>query len=169
MSSSFSVYCRSVNSERLNLSTIAVEPVSYCTSSVMKRILVIDDDPCLGEAIQTILARHGYEAVLALRAHAGINAFELSEFDAVMVDLFLPGMSGLDTILRIRNLAPKVPIIAMSGFRFQDSMGPGQDFFGMAAQSGATSSVRKPFTPWQLMAAINSGLGLVSSTIALLR
>jgi DNA-binding response OmpR family regulator len=139
---------------------------SGCASSVTKRVLVIDDDPCVGAAVQIILARQGYETVLALRAHAGIHAFELSEFDAVVIDLFMPGMNGIDTILRIRKLAPKVPIIAMSGFRFQDSMGPGQDFFEMAVQSGATSSVRKPFAPWQLMAAINAGLGLASATSA---
>jgi CheY-like chemotaxis protein len=134
--------------------------------TVTKRVLVIDDDPCVGAAIQTILARQGYETVLALRAHAGINAFELSGFDAVLVDLFMPGMNGLDTISRIRNLAPQVPIIAMSGFRFQNSIGPGHDFFAMAVQSGATSSVRKPFTTWQLMAAFNEGLGSVSTTSA---
>jgi DNA-binding NtrC family response regulator len=74
------------------LRTVAVERISGCASPVTKRVLVIDDDQYLGTAIQMIMARQGYEPVVALRAHAGINAFELSEFDAVMVDLFMPGM-----------------------------------------------------------------------------
>jgi CheY-like chemotaxis protein len=127
------------------------------------RILVIDDDACVGVAIQAILARRQCEAVLASRAHAGIHTFHASEFDVVMVDLFMPGMNGLDTIARIRN-ASAVPIIAMSGFRLRNSLDPGQDFLGMAMLRGATISLRKPFSPPQLVAAIDQSLGLASFT-----
>jgi CheY-like chemotaxis protein len=80
----------------------------------------------------------------------------------VMVDLFMPGMNGLDTITRIRSKSA-VPIIAMSGFRLRNSLDPDQDFLGMAILRGATTSLRKPFSPPQLVAAIDRGLGLVSS------
>ena len=126
------------------------------------RILVIDDDACVSAAIQAILARRQCETVLASRAHAGIHSFQASEFDVVMVDLFMPGMNGLDTITRIRSESA-VPIIAMSGFRLRNSLDPDQDFLGMAILRGATTSLRKPFSPPQLVAAIDRGLGLVSS------
>jgi DNA-binding response OmpR family regulator len=126
------------------------------------RILVIDDDACVSTAIQAILARHQYDTVLASRAHAGIHAFQASQFDVVMVDLFMPGMNGLDTITRIRSKSA-VPIIAMSGFRLRNSLDPDQDFLGMAILCGATTSLRKPFSPPQLVAAIDRGLGLASS------
>jgi DNA-binding response OmpR family regulator len=126
------------------------------------RILVIDDDACVSTAIQAILARHQYDTVLASRAHAGIHAFQASQFDVVMVDLFMPGMNGLDTITRIRSKST-VPIIAMSGFRLRNSLDPDQDFLGMAILCGATTSLRKPFSPPQLVAAIDRGLGLASS------
>jgi CheY-like chemotaxis protein len=127
------------------------------------RILVIDDDACVSTAIQAILARHQYDTVLASRAHAGIHAFQASQFDVVMVDLFMPGMNGLDTITRIRSKSA-VPIIAMSGFRLRNSLDPGQDFLGMAILRGATTSLRKPFSPPQLVAAIDRGLGLAFLT-----
>jgi CheY-like chemotaxis protein len=127
------------------------------------RILVIDDDACVSTAIRAILARHQCETVLASRAHAGIHTFQASEFDVVMVDLFMPGMNGLDTITRIRSESA-VPIIAMTGFRLRNSLDPGQDFLGMAKQRGATASLRKPFSPPQLVAAIDRSLGLASST-----
>jgi CheY-like chemotaxis protein len=126
------------------------------------RILVIDDDACVSTAIQAILARHQYDTVLASRAHAGIQAFQASQFDVVMVDLFMPGMNGLDTITRIRSKSA-VPIIAMSGFRLRNSLDPDQDFLGMAILRGATTSLRKPFSPPQLVVAIDRGLGLASS------
>jgi DNA-binding response OmpR family regulator len=127
------------------------------------RILVIDDDVCVSTAIQAILARHQYHTALASRAHAGIYAFQASQFDVVMIDLFMPGMNGLDTISRIRSKSA-VPIIAMSGFRLRNSLDPDQDFLGMAILRGATISLRKPFSPAQLVAAIDRSLGLASST-----
>jgi CheY-like chemotaxis protein len=118
------------------------------------RILVIDDDASVSTAINAILARHQCDTVLASRAHAGIHAFQLSGFDVVMVDLFMPGMNGLDTIARIRSESA-VPIIAMSGFRLRNSLDADQDFLGMAVLRGATISLRKPFSPPQLIAAID--------------
>jgi DNA-binding response OmpR family regulator len=117
------------------------------------RILVIDDDACVSTAIQAILARHQYATVLAPRAHAGIHAFQASQFDVVMVDLFMPGRNGLDTIIRIRSRSA-VPIIAMSGFRLRNSLDADQE----------TISLRKPFSPPQFVAAIDRSLGLASST-----
>jgi hypothetical protein len=51
-----------------------------------------------------------------------------------------------------------VPIIAMSGFRLGNSLDPEQDFLGMAKLRGATISLRKPFSPPQLVAAIDRSL-----------
>jgi DNA-binding response OmpR family regulator len=123
-----------------------------CDAPVMMRALVIDDDPSVCRAIQTILSRQGFEAVLASDAHAGIQAFESSRFDVVIVDIFMSAMNGLEAIVEFRQRAPTVRIVAI--FRFRDSMGPGLDFLGMAAELGATSCLRKPFGPQQLLAAI---------------
>jgi two-component system response regulator (stage 0 sporulation protein F) len=127
----------------------------------MTRILVIDDDACVGRAIQAILARRQCETLLASRAHAGIHTFQASGFDVVIIDLFMPGMDGLETITRIRSESA-VPIIAMSGFRLRNSRDPDQDFLDMAVLRGATTSLRKPFSPPQLVAAIDRSLGLMS-------
>jgi CheY-like chemotaxis protein len=134
-----------------------------CPAKTTMRILVIDDDACVSTAIRAILALRQCDTVLASRAHAGIHAFQASPFDVVMVDLFMPGMNGLDTIARIRSKSA-VPIIAMSGFRLRNSLDSDQDFLGMAILRGATTSLRKPFSPPQLVAAIDRGLGLTSST-----
>jgi CheY-like chemotaxis protein len=124
----------------------------------MMRALVIDDDANVGAAIQVILSRHKFETVLAARAHAGLRALEESEFDVVIVDVFLPGMSGLDTIRTIRQKEPWMPIVAMTGFSLRASQEPDGDFLKLAVQRGATSSVRKPFAPQQLLQAIHTSL-----------
>jgi DNA-binding response OmpR family regulator len=127
------------------------------------RVLVIDDDANVSAAIKAILARRRCESVLVSRAHAGIHAFQTSGFDVVMVDLFMPGMNGLDTITRIRSVST-VPIIAMSGFSLRNSLDPDQNFLGMAMLRGATFCLRKPFSPPQLTAAIDRSLSLASPT-----
>jgi len=122
----------------------------------MTRVLVIDDDQSVSVAIQLMLARQGCDTVLAPDADVGVQTFESSKFDLAMVDIFIPEMDGLKIIKRFRERMPAVPIIAMTGFRFRNSMAPTLDFLGMAAQLGATYCLRKPFTLQQLIAAINS-------------
>jgi DNA-binding response OmpR family regulator len=125
----------------------------------MARVLVIDDDKSVSVAIETLLRHRDCEAILADSSQVGVATFEASDFDVVMVDIFMPGMDGLKTIKGFRERAPTVPIVAMSGFRFRSSMTPAPDFLGMAAKLGATYCLRKPFGPQQLMAAINACLG----------
>ena len=126
-------------------------------SDVM-RVLVVEDDPSVGAAIRMTLEREGYDTVLALDADAGTATFESLYFDLVIVDIFMPGKSGLATIAEFRQRAPAVPILAMSGFRFRESMDPGLDFLAMAARVGATGCLRKPFAPQQLMRAVCASL-----------
>jgi len=125
------------------------------------RALIIDDDADVGAAIQETLSRYAYETVLAVRAYAGIHALEESKFDVAIVDIFMPGMSGLDTINIIRQKTPGMPIVAMTGFRFRPSKDPETDFLGLAVRRGATSCVRKPFGPQQLLDAINSSFAKI--------
>lgn len=133
-----------------------------CLANKVARILVIDDDASVTAAIRAILTRHKCETIIASRAHAGIHTFQASQFDVVVIDLFLPGMSGLDTITRIRR-GSAVPIIAMSGFRLRNPLDPDQDFLGMANLRGATTSLRKPFSSQELVAAIERSMSLVVS------
>lgn len=104
----------------------------------MTRVLVIDDDKSVCAAIETLLSYHHCEVVLADSGHVGNTIFEASGFDVVMVDIFMPGMDGLETIKGFRERAPSVPVVAMSGFRFRSSITPTPDFLGMTAELGAT-------------------------------
>jgi CheY-like chemotaxis protein len=141
------------NRARLMEQTLDVE------NPALTRVLVIDDDEDIGSAIQVILSRRGCDTVFAQDAQTGIQEFEASKFDVAMVDIFIPKANGLEIIARFRQQAPDVPIVAMSGFRFRDSMHADLDFLAMAAKRGATFCLRKPFGTEQLMGAINSGRG----------
>jgi CheY-like chemotaxis protein len=119
----------------------------------MPRILVIDDEPAVCSAIRTVLEQEGYTVIAAEGGHGAVEAIEAFAFDAVVVDIFMPDMDGLQTIRIFHETAPEVPIIAMSGYAFRGgSAAP--DFFGMARELGAACCLRKPFRPRDLVHAI---------------
>jgi CheY-like chemotaxis protein len=122
----------------------------------MTRILVIDDDIGVRTAIQTILKNRSFDVVLAECGHSGVAAIEAFAFDAVLVDIFMPGMNGIETIRVLRQSAPKVPVIAMSGYVFRESSSPTPDFFRMALDLGAACCIPKPFKPWEIIKAVET-------------
>jgi DNA-binding response OmpR family regulator len=133
----------------------------------MARVLVIDDDQSVRTAIEALLRYQEFAVVLANSGQLGSNILETAQFDVVMVDIFMPGMDGLETIKAFRKRAPATPIIAMSGFRFCSShVALAPDFLGMAIKLGAARCLRKPFRPEQLMAAVNACLAESHSTPA---
>jgi len=124
----------------------------------MTRVLIVEDDRSVGAVIRMTLDREGYDTVHAPDAGAGIKAFESSNFNLAIVDIFLSDISGLEIIAELRRRAPAMPILAMSGFIFRDSMDPVLDYFAMATEAGATGCLRKPFAPRQLLAAVSASL-----------
>jgi CheY-like chemotaxis protein len=120
---------------------------------MMDRILVVDDEKSVREALAALLRHEGYRVVVAENGHVAVEAIEAFTFDFIIVDIFMPGMNGLETIKVFRESAPNVPVIAMSGY----ASGSGfvdNDFFHTAMEFGATCCLRKPFVREQLLDAI---------------
>jgi CheY-like chemotaxis protein len=120
----------------------------------MARILVVDDDLLIRLTLKTVLESVGHAVVLAERGHDGAEAIEAYAFDLAIVDIFMPGMNGLETIKVFRESAPTLPVIAISGYVFRDASDPAPDFLRMAVDLGAAACLRKPFTGTQLLDAI---------------
>jgi CheY-like chemotaxis protein len=131
----------------------------------MPRILVVDDDMSVRIATRTLLEYEGYEVVVADSGRSGIDAIASTMFDAVIVDIFMPGMDGLETIKAFNRHAPGVPVIAMSGFMFRNSSAPAPDFLSMSTKLGAAYSLHKPFRPRDLLKAIEACLGRSISSV----
>lgn len=120
----------------------------------MTRILVVDDDKAVRTAIKTILEHNGFDVVVVEDGRAGVAAVQDKPFDVIIVDIFMPGMDGLETIRLFHNHAPEVPVIAISGFMFRDSAKPAPNFLSMATKLGAAYSLAKPFRPKDLLRAV---------------
>lgn len=113
----------------------------------MKTIAIIDDDVHIGNTLTKILEREGYAV---LRAYSGTEALLLlsqSKPDLVLLDLMLPGLSGEEVLLRIKN----IPVIVLSAkVDVQDKVA--------LLLGGAVDYVTKPFDPDELLARITVGL-----------
>lgn len=124
----------------------------------MPRVLVVDDDMAILIAMQTWLDVEGYEVVIANNGGDGIAAISTMPFDVAVVDIFMPGMNGLETIMTFNRLAPGVPVIAISGSRLRNAAAPARDFPGMPTRPGAAFCLQKPFRPGDLVKVIESCL-----------
>src|SRR5258708_11692749 len=124
----------------------------------MHRILLIDDDEAVRSATKILLDAKGFEAVAVECGKSGVDAIRAGAFDLVMVDLFMPGMNGLETTKAIRQINTSVPIIAVSGFMFGGPTPEMPHFEDMAIEAGATAVLYKPFRPNTLAHAVQKAI-----------
>jgi CheY-like chemotaxis protein len=125
----------------------------------MARILVIDDDKGVADTARNILEREGHDVVVAEDGSAGLWTMRDGRFDLAIVDLFMPGMDGLETARALRRLAPVMPIIAMSGFMFRGECPEMPHFSAMAKEAGALATLYKPFRRHDLLRVIDEVTG----------
>ena len=124
----------------------------------MQRILVVDDDPLVSQTVQLWLRQQGFDVVTADGAATGLAALNRGHFDLMIIDIFMPHMHGFESVRLFHQSAPAVPLIAISGYAFAESLSPAPDFLRMAVSLGATRCLRKPFKPSTLLAVIEECL-----------
>jgi len=125
----------------------------------MAHILLIDDDEAVLEGTEMLLDAKGYDVVAVPNGKAGVEALKAGAFDLAVVDLFMPGMDGLETTRALRQQDPLLLVIAVSGFMLGgDRLLQMPNFDAMAAEAGAISTLYKPFRPDALLQAIEEAL-----------
>ena len=120
----------------------------------MARILIVDDEPAVQVTIRLLLERAGHRVVTAGDGRNGLAIFAAEAFDLLLLDICMPGMDGLETMRRVRQQRPLIPIIVMSGHLMPSDSRSGPDFLNMATRLGAVRSLQKPFKPAELLAAV---------------
>ena len=120
----------------------------------MAKILIVDDDGAVRTTIQLLLERAGHSVVAASDGRKGLALFEAEPFDLLFLDIFMPGMDGIETMRLVHAQRPLVPIIVISGNPILPEGGSAPDFLQMATKLGAISSLQKPFKPAALLEAV---------------
>jgi two-component system response regulator GlrR len=113
------------------------------------RILIVDDEPSVGDALRLVLESNGYEVVLVTNGHDGIDQARQRRFAFSVVDLYLTDISGFEVITDILNLHPEIPILLITAH------GTPQ-VFAEAKRLGAVGALAKPFHPSEILKLINA-------------
>lgn len=103
-------------------------------------ILIIDDDRLMRRLLTRVLHAAGHKVREAEDGRGGIGEFRRQRPALVISDIVMPGIEGIETIRTLREEAPTMPIIAISGSS-EDML-----YLRAATGLGATASLRKPFT-----------------------
>ena len=116
----------------------------------MTKVLVVDDDSDMRDAIDAILAAAGYESVLASCTREAQNALTAGGIDLVILDIFLNNEDGTEILSGLRqNAAPKtVPVLAISGGGLEGTANLG---LTAARARGVSAILYKPFSKEELM------------------
>lgn len=120
----------------------------------MAKILIVDDDRAVQATIRLLLERDGHSVVVAGDGREGLGVFDAGDFDPLFVDIFMPGMDGLETMRLIHQKQPLMPVVAISGRAIAPDPGSGPDYLTMATRLGAARSLQKPFNRAALPAAV---------------
>ena len=80
-----------------------------------ERILVVDDDEAVAEGLALALQAAGYETATANGGHAALDALRARSYDAVLLDIRMPDLDGLEVLRRIRPIAPKAIVLVLTG------------------------------------------------------
>lgn len=78
-------------------------------------VLIVEDDPSLRDSLRRTLRKKGYTIIEAEEGGQGLKLLKAHTVDVVLIDIFMPGKEGIETIQQIRRSHPQVKIIAMSG------------------------------------------------------
>jgi CheY-like chemotaxis protein len=120
----------------------------------LAKILVVDDDPAMVEIVLRMLELVGHNAVPCSGGELVLGIIGNEAFDLILTDIYMPGMTGADLILNVRELQPQLPIIAMSGSAEEDP----QAALAFAASLGAAGVLQKPFSTQDLFKVIDDVL-----------
>jgi two-component system response regulator HydG len=110
------------------------------------RILLIDDDPALGGYLTRVLrTRGGFDVAYEIDSTAALRRLGAEEWDLLITDIELPGMTGLELLERVRELHPDLPVAVLTG-------NPTIDYAVSALRSSAAEFLQKPITAEVLVA-----------------
>ncbi len=115
------------------------------------KILIVDDEPAIRRGLRSTLNGLGLESAEAARGEEALSLVRTNRFDAILLDLNMPGIGGVETCLRIRQIQPRLPILIISVNDCEDGKVEALD-------AGADDYITKPFSVKELMARLRGAI-----------
>jgi len=117
----------------------------------VSKVLVVDDDPSVLSAFEQLLTGEGYRVETLARGEAALDSLQRERPDVVVMDIRMPGMTGLETFRRIKQLAPKLPVVIMTGYATATTAIE-------ATKLGAVDYCLKPLDPAEILQCLTKAL-----------
>jgi two-component system KDP operon response regulator KdpE len=114
-------------------------------------ILVVDDDSSTRRALRIMLTEMGFSVIESARGEEAISLVRVKWFDAVLLDVDMPGMGGVETCRNIRNMIARLPILMLTVMDSEDDK-------VLALDAGADDYITKPFQIRELTARLRSAV-----------
>lgn len=109
-----------------------------------RRILLVDDEPLIREAVSDLLRSRGYEVQTAASGEEGVEAARKTRFQLVLLDMKMPGMGGLEALRQMKAHDPDLPVIVFTGYSTIETAKE-------ALRCGAADYLCKPVEPSRLV------------------
>ncbi len=114
-------------------------------------VLIVDDETTIIETLEGILSDDGFEVIHAFNGYEALKKIESYSPDIVLLDIWMPGMDGIETLKEIKKIAPNLPVVMITG---HGSIESAVD----ATKSGAYDFLEKPLSIDKVMVTINNAL-----------
>jgi len=108
--------------------------------SAQRKVLVVDDDPVVGQSFNRVLSRKGYAVITANNGDEALAKLQSEHYDIVYTDLRMPGMDGLDVAEQVKARQPWTPVVIVTGYGSK----PSED---RARAVGVAEFLHKPLSP----------------------
>lgn len=114
-------------------------------------VLIVDDESTIIDSLEGILSDDGFEVIHAYNGYEALKKIETHSPDIVLLDIWMPGMDGIDTLKEIKKMSPNLPVVMITG---HGSIESAVD----ATKSGAFDFLEKPLSIDKVMVTINNAL-----------
>lgn len=114
----------------------------------MKTILIVDDQPGIRLLLKELFEKEGYGTRIAANGKEALQIMQQERLDCALLDMKMPGMTGIEVLKRLKVVCPKLPVIMMSASE-------DRQLAEQALRLGAQNYFTKPFDIFKVRDAVN--------------
>lgn len=126
---------------------------------VIRKILVVDDDPVVGKSFDRVLTSKGYAVITAANGEEALLKLNNEHYDVVFTDIKMPGISGLEVAEQVKASQPWLPVVIVTGY----GTGASEE---RAEAAGVSGFLRKPLSPEMIAASTEKALRDLAVAVA---
>lgn len=105
------------------------------------KILVVDDEMPVRDMFKDLLKRHNYQVYAVATGEEALEAVDKENFEAVLLDVKLTGMSGLETLKKIKAKRPEMIVIMITGFGYDEELVAKSNEYGCCGYIGKNAAI----------------------------